>query len=313
MVAGDAPQALFVHLDGGAGDREALLGRSDLMASMLAAELLPSSIHVSFSGGSSAFHTGAWEPWIVDELPRWVGDHFGLRATADNTLLTGISGGGHGALKLAFKHPQRFKAVAAMEPVLMPSLHWPPQHTRASWWMLEPSARAVWGEPFPETYLADHPPNIAVANADRIRASGLDIYLEVGDEDLLNLHDGAEFLHRILWRHDIAHEFHLVRWADHGGHSVGDRFIEAMAFLAAAHAGGKKQSRHLELGAAEQRFVTHVLEGGPMRGEPVPDGASQGTTETELSVMRQLWEPLRAPADAQDPNMARHYGKLPDV
>src|SRR5271156_5002358 len=33
----------------------------------------------------------------------------------------------------------------------------------------------------------------------------------------LNAHDGAEFLHRVLWELDLSHEYHLVRSADHGG------------------------------------------------------------------------------------------------
>ena len=152
-----------------------------------------------------------------------------------------------------------------------------------------------------------------MARAHQLRASGLDIYLEAGDEDLLMLQDGAEFLHRVLWKQDIPHEFHQVRWADHGGHSIDDRFIEAMAFLHASYKGGKKQSRSLELSAGEQRFVDYVLGGGPTKGEPMPAEASQGTVETELSVMARLWEPLREIAASRDPAMARHYGPIPPI
>jgi hypothetical protein len=37
------------------------------------------------------------------------------------------------------------------------------------------------------------------------------------NRDFLNAHDGAEFLHRVLWDLDLWHEYHLVRNADHGG------------------------------------------------------------------------------------------------
>jgi len=36
--------------------------------------------------------------------------------------MTGISMGGYGTLKIAFKHPERFLAIAPMEPVIEPSL-----------------------------------------------------------------------------------------------------------------------------------------------------------------------------------------------
>ena len=47
-----------------------------------------------------------------------------LRSTcdiSDSTVIAGISGGGHGALKLAFKRPHLFAAVAAMQPMLEPA------------------------------------------------------------------------------------------------------------------------------------------------------------------------------------------------
>jgi poly(3-hydroxybutyrate) depolymerase len=41
---------------------------------------------------------------------------------SDSTVMAGISGGGYGALKLAFTHPHLFAAVAAMQPMLEPGL-----------------------------------------------------------------------------------------------------------------------------------------------------------------------------------------------
>ena len=304
---------VFIHLDGGIGDRMSLVKRRHLIAALAVTELIPPSIHVSFSGGAQVFYTGAWRTWVLEELPAWVAERFGVSVEPHNVVLTGISAGGHGALALALAEPERFKAVAAMEPVIMPALHWPQQHTRASWWLLEASARAVWGEPFPESFLRSHPPNIVVSNADRIRASALDIYLEAGDEDLLNLHDGAEYLHRLLWQQDIAHEYHQVRWADHGGRSIDDRFVETLTFLAASLQGHRRESRALALSAAEEKFVSYMLSGGPASGTPMPDDASQGSTQTELTVMARLWEPLKQLAREQDPQMARHYGQLPGL
>ena len=300
---------VFIHLDGGVGDRASLIKRKSVIENLTQTGLIPQSIHVSFSGGANEFYTGEWEKWGTDELPHWAHEHFRANVSTDTLLLMGISAGGYGALKIAFKHPDRFKAVAAMEPVVMPSFEWPEQHKRGSWWMLEDSAQAVWGDPFPKTFLADHPPNIMRANAQKIIGSGLDIYLEVGDEDYLNLQDGAEFLHRVMWTHDVPHEFHQVRWADHGGQSIDDRLIEALLFLSAALAGGKKESRDLPLSDAEQLFIQYVHGGGPMRGEQPPAGASSvGVGETELTVMAKIWEPLRNIAEVQDADMSRHYG-----
>jgi hypothetical protein len=69
-------------------------------------------------------------------------------------------------------------------------------------------------------------------NADRIRESGLQIYIEAGDEDQFWLYEGTEFLHQVLWDQKIKHEYHLVRGADHIGPSMGERQSEAIEFLA---------------------------------------------------------------------------------
>ena len=64
-------------------------------------------------------------------------------------------------------------------------------------------------------YRLHNPASIVNDNSANIRESNLKIYIDVGDKDCLNLHDGAEFLHRILWDHGIEHEYHLIHGADH--------------------------------------------------------------------------------------------------
>lgn len=81
-------------------------------------------------------------------------------------------------------------------------------------------------------YRKQNPPSIAVDNAEAIKKSGLKIYFEAGDRDMLNLHDGAEFLHRILWDRRIEHEYHLVHLADHVGASLKGRQSELDDWLA---------------------------------------------------------------------------------
>ena len=83
----------------------------------------------------------------------------------------------------------------------------------------------------PSLFEANNPASRARANALLIRESGLAIYLEVGDEDFLNAHDGTEFLHRVLWDLDIAHEYRLIRGADHGGPTFVPRIRDAFAWL----------------------------------------------------------------------------------
>jgi len=71
----------------------------------------------------------------------------------------------------------------------------------------------------------------AIDNADNIRKSGIELFLDVGDEDKSMLHNAAELLHRHLWYHRIQHEYHLVRGGNHEGSSWRRRGPEAIDFL----------------------------------------------------------------------------------
>ena len=65
----------------------------------------------------------------------------------------------------------------------------------------------------------------------RTRSSGLAIYLDVGDEDAFGLDEAAEFMHQVLWKNKIKHEYHLVRGANHLGRTLRPRSAEGLQFL----------------------------------------------------------------------------------
>ena len=69
------------------------------------------------------------------------------------------------------------------------------------------------------------------ANPDKIRASGLQIYRDCGDEDMFLLFEGSELLHRVLYDARIKHEYHLALGADHLGRTVRPRSMEGLQFL----------------------------------------------------------------------------------
>ena len=309
----DTALPLLIHLHGGGGDRNTLISLAKNYADMFERGVLPPMVVVSFSGGPTSFYYGTWEQFVVDELPSWASETFGALSDPEHLTMTGISMGGYGSLKIGLKFPERFKAIAPMEPAIMPVLEWPEPNRRNSWWLAKEFAEEVWGAPFdPSKFLADNPANIAVANADKIRASGLDIYLEVGDQDFIQLHDGAEFLHRVLWDLDIQHEYHLVRWADHVGRSLEERIIEAHAFLAASLDGGKTEPVDLPLNERERAFADYQFSGARFRGEPEPDYNLLESGDRAPSVHAALWKPLKDLA-ADDPAMKRAYGELPDT
>lgn len=304
---------LLIRLHGGGTDRAELTDTMSVYARLWAEGEMPPLVMVSFSSRPGSMYGGAWEEFVVDELPRWANEKFNTRLDRDGTVMTGASMGGYGSLKIGFKHPSRFRAIAPLEPAIEPSFERMPGNRRNTWYRMEDMESAVWGSPFDEAaWLADNPATVARNNADQIRASGLEIYLEVGDKDYVNLQDGTEFMHRVLWDHDIRHEYHLVRWADHVGRSLDRRLAEAHRFLDAALAGGLDEPIDLPLNDQEQAHVDWIHGGAMVAGEPPPDPDFHGLEDPERapSVHRHIWDPLREGA-AGDPAMKRAYAELP--
>ena len=56
--------------------------------------------------------------YLIDELPRYLGDVFGLFPRREDTFIAGNSMGGYGAFKAALLHPERYAAAASFSGVL---------------------------------------------------------------------------------------------------------------------------------------------------------------------------------------------------
>jgi S-formylglutathione hydrolase len=181
------------------------------------------------------FKDGAeqWESFIVGPFLEHLRATYKVSSDPKKTFITGISMGGMGSLRIAFKHPELFGAVAGQEPGIEPILAWQEMKPKHRFWRDDGLFEKAYGKPVDPVYwAANNPASIVAANPQRLRDSGLQIYLEAGDEDPFWLYEGAEFLHQVLWDRRVKHEYHLVRGADHVGPSVGVRTREAYKFLA---------------------------------------------------------------------------------
>jgi S-formylglutathione hydrolase len=175
----------------------------------------------------------AWETFLTGAFLGHVRDRYRVRRDRDGTFVTGFSMGGLGALRFAFRHPERFRAVAAMSPAVVPAFAFAdalPKHV--TFYGPRAGLAALYGEPFDEAaWAASNPASMVAADPARLRASGLDIFLQVGDFDFHGFHEGVEFLHRVLWDRRIQHEYRLVRGMDHGGATVTPHLVEAFRFF----------------------------------------------------------------------------------
>jgi S-formylglutathione hydrolase len=219
-----------------------------------------------------------WESFLVEDFIPHLRKTCNVRGDQRSTVIMGISMGGCGALKIAFAHPDQFAAVAVMNPMLEPGyrdseigarnrLH----HSSGG------PARLIGPARDPELFAANNPATRVRANAQRIRESRLPIYLEVGDNDFVNAHDGTEFLHRVLWDLDISHEYRLIRGGDHGGPTFRPRMRAMFAWLSG------------------------VL---TATGEPTEE-------ERAFDAVRGQLQSMREKAAAVDPTTNRRFGVLP--
>jgi S-formylglutathione hydrolase len=234
-VGGPLPLLLFLH--GGAGSRAFLSDMRPLIEGEWAKGTMPPMVIATPSAGRSFYMdyrdgSQRWESAILGPFVECVAADYGASPDGAGLFLMGISMGGMGALRMAFKHPHRFRAVIALEPGVDPAHRWEDVPPRNRFWRGPRLMEEIFGSPFDSEYWsANNPSTIAQLNAAAIRDSGLQVYIEAGDEDYYNLHEATEFLHRVLWDAGIKHEYHLVRGADHVGRSVPPRMREGFEFL----------------------------------------------------------------------------------
>ncbi|MBZ5601807.1 MAG: prolyl oligopeptidase family serine peptidase [Acidobacteriia bacterium] len=269
----DGPLPLCLVLMGGGGSRQTLAACLPLFEAWWSEKSVAPMILATPSPGMSYYVEDPaagvrWDSFIVEDfVPH-------LRATyhTAQTAITGMSMGGYGALKIAFAYPEEFAAVAAMNPMMEPGftdaeigarnrLH----HTSGG------PARLIGPSRDPELFASNQPATRARSNADRLR--NLPIYIEAGDNDFVNAHDGTEFLHRVLWDLDLSHEYRLYRGADHGGPTFRPRMHEMY------------------------KWLTRILSAEPL-------------TDASLEAIRAQLQPLRDQAAQADPATRRRFANL---
>jgi pimeloyl-ACP methyl ester carboxylesterase len=237
MDPGPEGLPLLLMLHGGGDSAEFLATVRPLFDGLWADGTLPPMLVATPSAGRSFYldyfdRSQLWEQFLLDEfLPRLI-EETGAGRGGAAVALTGVSMGGLGSLRLAFRRPGLFVAVAALEPALEESSSWNDVSLRDRAYRDGELMRELFGDPVDPAYFrANHPRDLAERNGHLIGAAGLDIYIECGDEDRLHLQYGSEALHRQLFAHGIDHEYRLVRGGNHLGSSLAGRFTDALRFV----------------------------------------------------------------------------------
>lgn len=226
---------VLIWLHGGGGSRRFLESCKAQFMQCWADRSLPAMVVATPSAGWSFYldrqdGSELWESFLREEFIPAVRAETG--ATDGPLLIGGISVGALGALRMAFKHPDEFEAVIAIEPTIEAALSWDRVPSRDQVHMPQGLRAKLFGDPVDHQFWrANHPTALAVANSTALAASQLAVYLEAGDEDLLHVQHGTELLHRCLFDIGLAHEYRLTRGGNHVGPSVGPRLVDAFRFI----------------------------------------------------------------------------------
>jgi len=166
-----------------------------------------------------------YEDFFIREFMPAMEKRFRIGTTRGQRGISGISMGGYGALRFAFKYPQMFTAVSAHAPALIERM--PKGAEDAGVARITGTA---FGTPFDPVFWERNAPFVW---AKTFRPTGLKIYFDCGDRDDYGFEVAVKAMDRLLTTRKIPHEAHIYP----GNHSWGyfaDHLDESLEFQSRA-------------------------------------------------------------------------------
>lgn len=225
------PVLYFLH---GLGENEQVLLNSDgwqIIEQAWADKTLGEFVIVAPAAGRTFYINSKdgkvrYEDFFIREFLPAIEKNYRIRPERTSRGLDGISMGGYGALRFAFKYPNLFGSVSAHSAALIerpPTVQINPQQEAAVTRLVGnafgvPFDRAYWNRESPFTLVRQGP-----------EPAGLKIYFDCGTEDDFGFNVGAQQFHDLLDSRGIPNTFHLYR----GGHNwmyFAEHFPEGLEF-----------------------------------------------------------------------------------
>lgn len=226
------PVLYYLH---GLGDNEQSLlnfGGWDIISELRRQGKVGDFIVLAPSAGHSFYVNSAdgkvrYEDFFLREFVPQMEKKYRAEGTRATRGITGVSMGGYGALRLAFKYSDQFVSVAALMPALMAEL---PKNIAAG----SPGSPGslmgdVFGSPFNRAYFERNNVFYFARTDTPAALKRVRIYFNVGDNDDYGFEQGAQQLHELLNSRAIPNEFHIYP-GHHDGQFVVRHFAEAVQF-----------------------------------------------------------------------------------
>jgi S-formylglutathione hydrolase FrmB len=204
-------------------------GLAALLATMRGKGELPEFLVVAIDGGNSFFVNGPqgrFEDLVTRDAVAHVEATYRVAPGREGRMLLGVSMGGYAALRIAFRHPGLYRAVAAHSAMLLAKV--PTRDDGAGRWHMDAFHRAF-GDPIDARLWAASDPLALAAEVDAKAAPAL--LFDCGAQDRFGLFAGNQALHRALEVRGVAHEFSLPP-GDHGYDYVRSVLPRSLRFLA---------------------------------------------------------------------------------
>lgn len=206
------PVLYYLH---GLGDNEQSLlnfGGWDLIEELRRQDKIGDFIVLAPNGGHTFFLNSAdgklrYEDFFMKEFMPEMEKKYRAVSTRSARGITGVSMGGYGALRLAFKYPTQFAAVSAQMPALIATL--PPGFGSASPGSPGAMMSSVFGNPVDRQYFERNNVFTLARTAPLPELKRLKIYFDVGTNDDYGFDQGAEQLHQLLQSRGVPHEWHV--------------------------------------------------------------------------------------------------------
>ena len=167
-----------------------------------------------------------YEDFFIHEFIPYIEKRYRVLADREHRGVSGVSMGGYGAFRFAFRYPQLFGSMSAHSAALLATL---PTVSSSDYQgaILNRILGSAFGSPPDPAYWKQNNPFTIVGNG--ARSAGLKIYFDCGTEDDYGFDAGAKSFHELLDSRHISNEFHLFP----GGHDwnyVAEHFPASLEF-----------------------------------------------------------------------------------